>query len=82
MKKNDLQIDEAYQNQEYFHTSTNAWLCLTPETMRDHAVDVGKELRMYNPVVFYASLSFWTLPVVLCTRLCEPCPKRLPPLCD
>lgn len=58
----------------------NVWLCFTRETITEHSINVGTELRIYNTIIFNVSLSSKQLPVVLCTRLCEPCPKKLPPM--
>jgi len=53
---------------------TFAWLCFA----QDAFLRVGAEYRIYNAQALVAGKHLQ--PLVLCTRLCEPYPKDLPPL--
>lgn len=57
--------------------SKPAWLCFNYDTMNEHRICTGKELRLYNVVMMDRPSQFWDVPVILCTRLCEPCPLKL-----
>ncbi len=61
--------------------STNSWLCFNPETMKEHGIQSGRQLRIYDSMLLVnydgISLPLWRLPVLLCSSLCESCPKQL-----
>jgi hypothetical protein len=80
-KEAQLEQSASSSEKKHRHRSflfpSNAWLCFANETVKEHEIVVGSELRIYNAVVLNGLASFWKVPVILCTRLCEPSPRRL-----
>jgi hypothetical protein len=73
-------IDDVKKEMLHLNVPTYAWFCFTHETMNEHGIGIGKALRLYNVMTLDTSSSIWRFPLIICTRLCEPCPKQLPPM--
>lgn len=79
-----------------------AWVCFNKETIHQHKINIGSQLRIYNCVVVPSrqkegekdnhdsehinvdqsriNRKKASLPIIVCTQLCEPYPASLPPL--
>jgi hypothetical protein len=78
IKKNKNNTTASMENK---YLPTNAWLCFNPQTIKEHGIHSGRQLRIYDAMLLVnydgMSLPLWRLPVILCSSLCESCPKQL-----
>ena len=66
--------------QQVFDKPKNAWFSFNQETIRENGIRQGAQIRLYNAIALQMPTIGDGLPLVLCTRLCEPYSQELPPL--